>query len=1169
MKTLKRALSLLLVLGLFTGLSLTGVWADAPAEEITVSSVEEFQEFAKHCSLDTWSQGKTVRLTADIDLSGWDFSPIPTFGGTFLGGGHTISGLNLTAGGSNVGLFRFVQRGAVVQDLHVSGSVIPDGKGSCVGGVAGSNEGAIRNCSFSGAVSGESAVGGVAGRNGPDGEIALCSAAGSVTGKTGAGGIAGRSYGLLLQCENRASVNTSNPGPAAGLDSLNVEEALSQLAIPADGEDSERLWNSHSDTGGVVGYSAGVVQDCSNAATVGYSHVGYNVGGVAGRQTGYMAGCSNSGDVRGRKDVGGIIGQAEPDVALNAGGDALSRLRQELGTLSALIGRTIDRTDVSRGNISARLSDMAEGADKARDSAKILLDQTASFADENVSALNTLRAAVIAALEGLSPAWEGLEGVSQKFSDLSDELEGVLDQLRDDSRLGREALDAAKDAVSDLRWAGDNMEAAARSLRNASDTLQRFIIIQNREEVSAALEELSQSLGELGDAFGEAGEAAATLWKALRGGVSEDEGNVPEDENGVFEDEEIAAAMEQLSQAMLDAGGALSSIGGDLGTIRENIQVDWDTIRRALALSGGALDILGTAAGEMADAMDDLHRSLTAGGSFADALGSAAGRFGGAAGLGSDMGAGLKNVFDTLNRVADRLAQDGAVEFSSLGQSAREAGNGLFSSLSDLSGNMEALRAEMDAAGTVLSADLRAVNRQIELIFILLMDVLDDVQAAPGLTELIGDASDEDIDATRFGKAAECTNTGSVEGDRNVGGVVGAMAIEYDLDPEDDNARFTFGSSYEIKAVLQNCVNLGAVTGRRDCVGGLAGRMDLGTVTGCVNYGAVVSTGGSYVGGVAGYSSAAVRESWAKCSLSGEDYVGGVAGFAKRMTDCRAITVIEAGTQYVGSVAGAADVESGGVRGNFFVNMGVAGVDGVSYAGVAEPISYESLLALPGVPAEFLSFTLTLTANGETVARFPFRYGEDLSRLSLPEVPAREGFYGAWPEFDRSGTRSDLTVDAVYTPWVTLAASARREGKLPLVLAEGLFFAEAAPEVRDSALAPPDGGQEADCDVWEISLTGTELTETDSVPLRLLNRRGGKVQVWRYADGGWEQVEARVNGHYLLLTMSGTSGVFCICPAPGVSLLVPILLLAAAVLCMVLLAVLRRKAAKRKRAVPS
>ena len=48
--------------------------------------------------------------------------------------------------------------------------------------------------------------------------------------------------------------------------------------------------------------------------------------------------------------------------------------------------------------------------------------------------------------------------------------------------------------------------------------------------------------------------------------------------------------------------------------------------------------------------------------------------------------------------------------------------------------------------------------------------------------------------------------------------------------------------TYETKAVLQGCVNYGSVTAKKDCVGGLAGRMDLGTALDCQNYGPVEST---------------------------------------------------------------------------------------------------------------------------------------------------------------------------------------------------------------------------------------------------------------------------------------------------------------------------------------
>ena len=39
-----------------------------------------------------------------------------------------------------------------------------------------------------------------------------------------------------------------------------------------------------------------------------------------------------------------------------------------------------------------------------------------------------------------------------------------------------------------------------------------------------------------------------------------------------------------------------------------------------------------------------------------------------------------------------------------------------------------------------------------------------------------------------IGKAKSCENFGSVNGDLNVGGIAGAMAIEHDSDPEDEIA---------------------------------------------------------------------------------------------------------------------------------------------------------------------------------------------------------------------------------------------------------------------------------------------------------------------------------------------------------------------------------------------
>ena len=109
----------------------------AAESTVTIKTAEDLAELSRNCTLDTWSQGKTVILKNDLDLHGVDFTPIPTFSGTFQGNGHTISGLTLTGSGNVRGLFRYIQNGATVQDLTVTGTIHPNGHQDELGLLAG------------------------------------------------------------------------------------------------------------------------------------------------------------------------------------------------------------------------------------------------------------------------------------------------------------------------------------------------------------------------------------------------------------------------------------------------------------------------------------------------------------------------------------------------------------------------------------------------------------------------------------------------------------------------------------------------------------------------------------------------------------------------------------------------------------------------------------------------------------------------------------------------------------------------------------------------------------------------------------------------------------------------------------------------------------------------
>ena len=297
---------------------------------IDISTEEELLQLAKDCQLDSWSRDKYVTLACDIDLKEARDVMIPSFGGIFDGGGHTVSGLTLTAAGSAVGLFRYIQDGAVVRNLSVAGTVAPAGSKSQVGILAGSNYGMILDCSVSGSVTGTTEVGGIAGVNEAEGEIRRCRSAAAVTGDHFTGGICGSNKGTLNNCENTGNVNTH---------SVEVSHDIEDITLDGlENINSAENVAVHMDTGGVSGYSEGKIYYCVNSGTVGYQHVGYNVGGIVGRvHQGYLQNCTNTGHVLGRKDVGGIAGQLEPFLEIAYLNDKLGELDRETGIFFDLL----------------------------------------------------------------------------------------------------------------------------------------------------------------------------------------------------------------------------------------------------------------------------------------------------------------------------------------------------------------------------------------------------------------------------------------------------------------------------------------------------------------------------------------------------------------------------------------------------------------------------------------------------------------------------------------------------------------------------------------------------------------------------------------------------------------------------------------------------------------
>ena len=173
----------------------------------------------------------SAKLTADIDLAGYDWTPMNKLYGTFDGDGHMVKNLYINSTSYPLGIFGYLQNGAKVLDLGVTGNVTCTASSNAqAGGIAGyMNSGSsIENCYSSVNVNSKKHAGGIAGYTQGGAAITSCYASGDIT-TTSAnecylGGICGSFYSntngaTLTNCYSIATV-TGTSGNASYLGGL-------------------------------------------------------------------------------------------------------------------------------------------------------------------------------------------------------------------------------------------------------------------------------------------------------------------------------------------------------------------------------------------------------------------------------------------------------------------------------------------------------------------------------------------------------------------------------------------------------------------------------------------------------------------------------------------------------------------------------------------------------------------------------------------------------------------------------------------------------------------------------------------------------------------------------------------------------------------------------------
>ena len=1146
-------------------------YASADENVIEIASAKDLKKLAKDCTLDSWSVGKTVMLTSDIELKKGEFTPIPTFGGVFDGNGYTISGVSFGKNGSKVGFIRYLQRGGTVTNLKLKGSIGPGGSKCDVGGIVGDNSGTISSCTFDGKVSGDENIGGIAGINNESGYITLCTFKGSVAANKCGGGIAGKNVGTVMNSENRANINTENEiqkteSPTVNLD---ASAAMDSLALKKDqtSDFEKSLTNECTDIGGIAGYSDGIIQGCKNYGTVGYKHVGYNIGGIAGRQAGFLLGCENSAKIYGRKDVGGITGQVEPYILLDGDKSTIENVKDELDKLHKMVNNLIDDTDSTTDKASVQLKAISSYASSARDNAQQVLDSTETFINDTMSRIN-------------SDVNKTIDSVNTEIAKLSNSLNSMLpvldsaaemsDSLSESVGHMKKAIDTVNIDDEKLSQALEKTESACKSLSNASKSLKNAVVNLsnafsdfNDKKVRNAFDDLSKALSEFTKAYTDIGDSLTEIETIL----SERPDSFDKLVSNVSS---VLAAIKSMKTSLDSQKQALSDINKALSTITARVDINFTQIKKAS-------DQMSAAAGAMNNAMTSMSEAI---GLIREVYDESSGQLKDAK---KEMSSALSSMQNATNKLSGiskdvrdilaDIADIDSVDYLKMPEKYKSSSDGLFNDLTGISGCIDNLIDVADSGRATLVSDIRKISDQFNIVMNL---VTDDFSSIGGdgdnfsLSDYIVDASEEDIANQTQGKVYNCRNTGEIYADKNVGGISGSLAIEYAFDPEDDLKKpGGLSFKYKTKAIVQECINEGRVTARNDCAGGVAGYVSIGTLYGCESYCTAESSGGSYAGGIAGFSNSSVIKCYSKCRVSAAKYVGGIAGKASSISSCAAIAEAE-GDEYIGAIAGCTN-GTDSVNGNRFIDVGTGAIDSVSYNGHAYPVTYDELYADPSVPRALVSFYVKFIADEKTIRTDTYEYMTPTDLIKLPDIPKKDGKYAHWEEIKDPFVENDIEVEAEYYDRITAieSDSTDESGKLALAIAEGNFTDESVMNVKESDAEPVKTKNiNAKSRVYDVTFKNTDIGSDGKVSVRFLSDKNKKSAVWRISpkDGKWEKLNCAKRGRYVTAELTGDTNTVCIVEEPAGKTVVTVVLCSvfgALVIAAVIVIIIKKKRRKK------
>lgn len=749
----------------------------------------------------------------------------------------------------------------------------------------------------------------------------------------------------------------------------------------------------------------------------------------------------------------------EPFITLDVESGSIGAMAKELNTLHDLMDTLLNHTGAATSSLAATVGVLSDSAARATESARYVAERTTDYVDNTVSTVNEVFIRINTAEKMLAPAITEFSTAAVSLDKAIDYFNKGFDYLDIVDEMTEADKTAFKDAAKDLSVSSDQLNAAMDYCAWLMKVMDNAYGTGSYDLIASRPDNWQQMSDKYGYEYNP-------------------------DNLGTYESQRDA-----LLKGMGDAAKAIGAISGDISTMTKIINLYYLTED---STGHTRLDYMSAAFKNAFDALKASSGNFSTGMSY-------------------------------LDQVTKYLASNDPLDLPDISSDYRTAMEQMFDDLGSISAGLSRLSVETATYSNQIVSDMKAVNDQFNVVMMRLCDILE-LALSKDKKDIIEDVSEEELSSTTDGKVYNCDNYGKVDGDVNVGGVAGTMDIEYDFDPESDSNVIkdsTLTAKYFTKCVLLDSKNYGDATSRKDCAGAICGYADLGVISGCEGYGTAESTAGDYVGGVVGQSKGSVRNSFAKSELTGRNYIGGIAGYGMNVSGCNTLVNLNGSGNCVGTIAGEIDPD-GSASDNYFVHETEAGIDGISYAGKAEGMSYEAFMARDGIPAEFSSFAVTFTANGEVVKTITFAYGGSIDESQIPDCPTVEGNYGTWPEYDYSHLTFDLEVKAEYTAVSTVVAGDlyADNSRTPIVLAEGAFDPATDVHITSAEADGPTlrGNQKLYMKYNVEILNDTVEDDTDNtVSLRVYAPdTGASYTVYTYQNGTWASTSSSRDGSYLV-----------------------------------------------------